>query len=142
MSLARDGFDLVLTLKGQMTHHVALGEDGRGNLIRIENALEKIPERLKSTEVHLEEIKNQQKTAESEAGKPFPYEAELAEKTARLIELDNQLNLDGSKEQPPQTVNNDIAAKEKPSILTRLKQTPVVSERTEGKFKSKTMEER
>ena len=145
MSLARDGFDLVLTLKGQMTHHVALGEDGRGNLIRIENALEKIPDRLKSAEVHLEETKNQQKTAESEVGKPFPYETELAEKTARLIELDNQLNLDGSKgqqEQPPQTVNNDIAAKEKPSILSRLKQTPAVSEKAEGKVKNKSLEER
>ena len=141
MSLARDGFDLVLTLKGQMTHHVALGEDGRGNLIRIENALEKIPDRLKSAEIHLEELKNQQKTAEAEVGKPFPYEAELAEKTARLIELDNQLNLDGSKGQPTQSVNNDIAAKEKPSIIQRLKQ-PAVSEKSAGKVKNIEMEER
>lgn len=103
---------------------------------------EKIPDRLKSAEIHLEEIKNQQKTAEAEVGKPFPYEAELAEKTARLIELDNQLNLDGSKEQPTQSVQNGVAAKEKPSILTRLKQTPAVSEKAEGKVKKKSLEER
>ena len=142
LSLENFGQTYSLTLKGEMSHKVELGKDGRGNLIRIENALEKIPDRLKSAEIHLEELKNQQKTAEAEVGKPFPYEAELAEKTARLIELDNQLNLDGSKGQPTQSVNNDIAAKEKPSILTRLKQTPAVSEKAEGKVKSKTMEER
>ena len=61
----------------------------------IENALDKMPERLRSVQEQLENLYNQQAAAKAEVGKPFPQEQELAAKTARLIELDMELNLDG-----------------------------------------------
>lgn len=65
----------------------------------------------------LENLYNQQAAAKAEVGKPFPQERELAEKTARLIELDMELNLD-SKGQA-------IAKSDRPSVLDKLKAPPV-----------------
>ncbi len=109
----------VLTLKGEMSHHVVMGEDPRGNLIRIDNALAKMPERLKAVETQLDNYCQQQEAAKAEVGKPFPYEAELAEKTARLVELDLQLNLNGGR---PQAQPEQVVAKGGLSVLNRLKQ--------------------
>ena len=60
----------------------------QGNLVRIENALDKMPERLRSVQEQLENLYNQKAAAKAEVGKPFPQEQQLAAKTARLIELD------------------------------------------------------
>ena len=111
-----------LTLKGQMTHRVELGSDARGNLVRIENALDKMPERLRSVQEQLENLYNQQAAAKAEVGKPFPQEQELAAKTARLIELDMELNLDGKGQPQPEQA---IAKSTRPSVLDRLKASPV-----------------
>ena len=111
-----------LTLKGQMTHRVELGSDARGNLVRIENALDKMPERLRSVQEQLENLYNQQAAAKAEVGKPFPQEQELAAKTARLIELDMELNLDGKGQPQPEQA---IAKSTRPSVLDRLKAPPV-----------------
>ncbi len=111
-----------LTLKGQMTHRVELGSDARGNLVRIENALDKMPERLRSVQEQLENLYNQQAAAKAEVGKPFPQEQELAAKTARLIELDMELNLDGKGQPQPEQA---IAKSARPSVLDRLKAPPV-----------------
>ena len=111
-----------LTLKGQMTHRVELGSDARGNLVRIENALDKMPERLRSVQEQLENLYNQQAAAKAEVGKPFPQEQELAAKTARLIELDMELNLDGKGQPQPEQA---IAKSARPSVLDRLKASPV-----------------
>ena len=111
-----------LTLKGQMTHRVELGSDARGNLVRIENALDKMPERLRSVQEQLENLYNQQAAAKAEVGKPFPQEQELAAKTARLIELDMELNLDGKGQPQPEQA---IAKSARPSVLDRLKALPV-----------------
>ena len=137
MSVEFRGFlsGYVLTLKGQMSHHVELGEDPRGNLTRIDNALAKMPDRLKAVQVQLENLYNQQEAARVEVGKPFPYEAELTEKTARLVELDLQLNLNGGRPQPEQVV----AKQPRPSIMERLKQP--LPQRSVTKQKAKTMEE-
>ena len=124
MSVAFDSMwkTYTLTLKGQMTHRVELGSDARGNLVRIENALDKMPERLRSVQEQFENLYNQQAAAKAEVGKPFPQEQELAAKTARLIELDMELNLDGKGQpQPEQT----IAKSARPSVLDRLKASPV-----------------
>ena len=124
MSVAFDSMwkTYTLTLKGQMTHRVELGSDARGNLVRIENALDKMPERLRSVQEQLENLYNQQAAAKAEVGKPFPQEQELAAKTARLIELDMELNLDGKGQPQPEQA---IAKSTRPSVLDRLKAPPV-----------------
>ena len=124
MSVAFDSMwkTYTLTLKGQMTHRVELGSDARGNLVRIENALDKMPERLHSVQEQLENLYNQQAAAKAEVGKPFPQEQELAAKTARLIELDMELNLDGKGQPQPEQA---IAKSTRPSVLDRLKAPPV-----------------
>ncbi len=124
MSVAFDSMwkTYTLTLKGQMTHRVELGSDARGNLVRIENALDKMPERLRSVQEQLENLYNQQAAAKTEVGKPFPQEQELAAKTARLIELDMELNLDGKGQPQPEQA---IAKSARPSVLDRLKAPPV-----------------
>ncbi len=88
----------------------------------IENALDKMPERLRSVQEQLENLYNQQAAAKAEVGKPFPQEQELAAKTARLIELDMELNLDGKGQPQPEQA---IAKSARPSVLDRLKAPPV-----------------
>jgi hypothetical protein len=109
----------ILTLKGEMTHRVEVGTDPRGNLVRIENVLAKMPDRLTAVQAQLANYEQQQAAAQAEVGKPFEFEEELATKSARLIELDLQLNLDGRTRPEPEAV---VAKSEKPSILDRLKQ--------------------
>ena len=111
----------ILTLKGEMTHRVELGSDARGNLIRIENVLDKMPERLAGVKAQLENLYQQQEAARKEAGKPFAFEQELAEKMARLIELDHALNLDG-RAQPQPVQDQEIAKSARPSMLARLRE--------------------
>ena len=126
----------MLTLKGEMTHRVELGEDPRGNLTRIDNILAKMPERLTAVQTQLDNLYQQQAAAKAEVGKPFPYEQELTEKTARLVELDTQLNLNGGKLQPqPEQV---VAKQDRPSILERLKQP--LPQKAISKHKSHTLE--
>lgn len=138
MSVSFDAFQqiYVLTLKGKMTHRVELGADARGNLTRIENTLAKIPERLRGVQAQLENLYQQKETARAELGKPFPYEEELAVKSARLVELDMQLNLDGHGHTQPEQI---VAKNAKPSILDRLKAKPEQS--TQGKPKKKELQE-
>ena len=125
-----------LVLKGEMTHRVELGTDAKGNLLRIENALDKMPDRLASVNAELENLYVQKEAARAELGKPFPFEQELAEKTARLVELDTALNLDGRGQAQPE----HVAAKQKPSILQKLKAAPVQG--THEKPRTKEMEVR
>lgn len=138
MSVTFDAFEkmYVLTLKGEMTHRVELGTDARGNLTRIENALDKMPDRLRGVQAQLDNLYQQREDAKAELGKPFPYDEELRVKSARLVELDMQLNLDGrSAAQPEQVVAKSV----KPSILDRLKTKPAPS--TQDKPKKKELEE-
>ena len=99
MELAFEGFhqEFQMILKGNMSHRVPLGSDARGNLIRLDNALANIPGRLEDMKTKLENLENQQEAARAEIGKPFPQEKELAEKSARLSELDAELNMDERK---------------------------------------------
>ncbi len=113
-----------LTLKGQMTHEVDLGTDAKGNLLRIENALDRTPDRLRAVQAQLENLYNQQEAAKAEVGKPFPQEQELAEKTARLVELDLILNLDSKGRNQSEQA---IAKANRPSVLDKLKTSPVHS---------------
>ena len=114
-----------LRLCGEMTHSIDLGSDPRGNLVRIENVLEKIPERMRATQAQLENFIQQQEAAKAEVGKPFPQEQELRDKTARLVELDMELNLDGHDQAQPIQESEDVAKSVRPSVLDKLKRPPI-----------------
>ena len=120
MSLTVENFgkDFVLTLKGRMSHRVELGKDARGNLVRIDNALAQMPERYKTVQGRLENVQAQLATAKAELGKPFPQEAELKEKSARLAELNAELNIDDRT--PMEQAAENVVAK-RPSVLGKLK---------------------
>ena len=95
------GFVHKLSLKGAVSYNVELGTDARGNLTRLDNALNKLPERLADYETTLANLLQQQEAAKSEINKPFQYEEELHVKSARLAELDSELNIGGVSQ--PQT---------------------------------------
>ena len=120
MSLTVENFgkDFILTLKGRMSHRVELGKDARGNLVRIDNALAQMPERLQTVQGRLENVQAQLATAKAELGKPFPQEAELKEKSARLAELNAELNIDDRT--PMEQAAENVVAK-RPSVLGKLK---------------------
>ena len=120
MSLTVENFgkDFVLTLKGRMSHRVELGKDARGNLVRIDTALAQMPERYKTVQGRLENVQAQLATAKAELGKPFPQEAELREKSARLAELNAELNIDDRT--PMEQAAENVVAK-RPSVLDKLK---------------------
>ena len=110
--------EYTLLLKGQMTHRTSLGTDPRGNLTRIDNALAQMTQRLEAVQNQLSNLYQQQAAAKEEVGKPFPYEDDLQVKSARLVELDTLLNIDGKGHIQPETV---IAKSERPSVLDSLK---------------------
>lgn len=116
------GKNYVLTMQGSAKHQATLGSDAKGNLIRLNNALNMIPNRYKGLEVKLEEIHHQQEAAKAELEKPFPFEEELRDKTARLIFLDAELNLDGRTEKPEK---EEPVQTSRPSVLEKLKAPPV-----------------
>ena len=120
MSLTVENFgkDFILTLKGRMSHRVELGKDARGNLVRIDNALAQMPERYKTVQGRLENVQAQLATAKAELGKPFPQETELKEKSARLAELNAELNIDDRT--PMEQAAENVVAK-RPSVLGKLK---------------------
>ena len=119
-------------LKGAMTHRAALGEDAKGNLLRLDHALAAIPKRLEDAKAHLTELESQRDAAQAELGKPFPQEQQLREKSARLAELNALLDLEGHEEA---SVVEAPVAKEKPSVLQRLSalEPPVRPEHKEHK---------
>ena len=110
--------EYTLLLKGQMTHRATLGTDPRGNLTRIDNALAQMPQRLEAVKNQLENLYQQQAAAKEEVGKPFPFEGDLRVKSARLVELDTLLNIDGKGHAQPETV---VTKSARPSVLDSLK---------------------
>lgn len=123
--------EYTLLLKGQMTHRATLGTDPRGNLTRIDNALAQMPQRLEAVKNQLENLYQQQAAAKEEVGKPFPFEDDLRVKSARLVELDTLLNIDGKGHAQPETV---VAKSARPSVLDSLKR-PVPPRSPEKKQK-------
>jgi len=96
MVLAYDGRsnEYRITLKGTLSHTVTLGADVFGNITRLDNALENLAGSLEAEQNRLEETKTQLENARTELATPFAREEELAEKTARLKELNILLNMD------------------------------------------------
>ena len=103
----------VLTLKGTLEYHVELGADARGNVTRIENAMTALDKKLGAFHAHLSDLEHQVENARKELEKPFPQEDELREKSARLVELNAELDMENNAE--PQEA-------EKPSVLAKLKE--------------------
>jgi hypothetical protein len=84
-----------LLLRGAITYQIDLGTDAHGNFTRINNALDKMPERLADAKSQLENLNKQAEAAKLELAKPFEQESELQEKEARLTLLNTELNIDG-----------------------------------------------
>ena len=118
MELSFDSFchEYDITLKGSMSHRVALGTDARGNITRLDNALAGITEKLERANEQLTNLYNQQEATKGELGKPFPQEAELMAKSQRLAELDAALNMEDTVESRAEKKST-----ERPSVLADLK---------------------
>ena len=96
-----------MSLQGALTHRVDAGTDARGNILRLDNTLANMPQRQEDAKARLDNVRNQLVSAKAELGKPFPQEAELKTKCARLAELDSELNLDRTVAKPPAKEKND-----------------------------------
>ena len=110
-------------LKGQRKYTVPLGNDPLGNIIRLDNSLNSFPERITAAENELDTLHQQQAAAQIEVAKPFAQEEELAEKSARLAELNALLNIDrersSSQDAPEETEETETPAT-RPSVLAAL----------------------
>ena len=109
-------------LKGERRYPVALGTDPLGNIIRLDNSLNNFPERINSAENELATLHQQQAAAQIEVEKPFPQEEELAEKSARLAELNAQLDVDEKSHDPEQDEEEQEDAPRRPSVLAALEE--------------------
>ena len=109
-------------LKGQQRYPVALGTDPLGNIIRLDNSLNNFPERINSAENELATLHQQQAAAQIEVEKPFPQEEELAEKSARLAELNAQLDVDEKSHEPEQDEEEQADVPHRPSVLAALEE--------------------
>ena len=109
-------------LKGQRRYPVALGTDPLGNIIRLDNSLNNFPERITAAENELTTLHQQQAAAQIEVEKPFPQEDELAEKSARLAELNAQLDVDEKSHEPEQDEEEQEDVPRRPSVLAALEE--------------------
>ena len=94
---------------------------GRGNLTRIDNVLAGMENRMKVVQDKLDSLYSQMETAKVELGKPFPQEEELRSKSARLAELNAELNIDDKTPMEQLAEETAETVKEKPSVLGKLK---------------------
>ena len=124
LSLRFDAFrtEYQALLKGQRKYTVPLGNDPLGNIIRLDNSLNNFPERITAAENELDTLHQQQSAAQIEVEKPFPQEEELAEKSARLAELNAQLDVDEKSHEPEQEEEPDEDAPRRPSVLAALEE--------------------
>ena len=124
LSLRFDAFrtEYQALLKGQRKYTVPLGTDPLGNIIRLDNSLNNFPERITAAENELDTLHQQQAAAQIEVEKPFPQEEELAEKSARLAELNAQLDVDEKSHEPEQDEEEQKDAPRRPSVLAALEE--------------------
>ena len=124
LSLRFDAFrtEYQALLKGQRKYTVPLGTDLLGNITRLDNALNSFPERITAAENELTTLHQQQAAAQIEVEKPFPQEDELAEKSARLAELNAQLDVDEKHHEPEQDEEEQEDEPRRPSVLAALEE--------------------
>ena len=106
-------------LKGKAIYPVALGADPHGNITRLDNLLAGFDECIANAENRLENLLQQQTAAQAEVEKPFPQEEELAQKSARLAELNAQLDVDEKHHEPGMEETPDEESA-RPSVLAAL----------------------
>ena len=108
-------------LRAELSYPVSLGDDARGNITRLDNAIDNFTDRIADAENALQNLEQQKQAAEVEVAKPFAQEEELAEKSARLSELNALLNIDRSSAQdsPEKTEETPTT---RPSVLAALKE--------------------
>ena len=96
MKLSYDSFQkvFVISMYGNQVYHVPLGSDIHGNITRLDNKLQELPDKMLRWQDELENLKVQLENAKEEAQKEFPQEEELEEKVARLGELNVLLDMD------------------------------------------------
>lgn len=96
MKLSYDSFQkvFVISMYGNQVYHVPLGSDIHGNVTRLDNKIQELPDKMLRWQDELENLKVQLKNAKEEAQKEFPQEEELEEKVARLAELNVLLDMD------------------------------------------------
>lgn len=138
MNIAFDSFNrkFVLRLKGAMNHPVEIGPDPVGNIIRLNNVLKTMPDKLAEAKDRLETLTNQLESAKIEVTKPFQQEEELAEKLKRLAELNALLNMDEKgtdalileDDEQPAIVNSDMAV----TPITSVKTKPMLKKKVVG----------
>ena len=109
-------------LKGKLKYPVSLGSDPHGNIVRLDNALSNFTDRITAAENELTTLHQQQAAAQIEVEKPFPQEEELAEKSARLAELNAQLDVDEKSHDPEQDEEEQEDAPRRPSVLAALEE--------------------
>ena len=110
-------------LRAELSYPVSLGDDARGNITRLDNAIDNFADRIADAENALQNLEQQKQAAEVEVAKPFAQEEELAEKSARLAELNALLNIDrdrsSSQDTPEETEETETPAT-RPSVLAAL----------------------
>ena len=110
-------------LRAELSYPVSLGDDARGNITRLDNAIDNFADRIADAENALQNLEQQKQAAEIEVAKPFAQEKELAEKSARLAELNALLNIDrdrsSSQDTPEETEETETPAT-RPSVLAAL----------------------
>ena len=122
LSLRFDAFrtEYQALLKGRRKYTVPLGTDPLGNIIRLDNSLNSFPERITAAENELTTLHQQQAAAQIEVEKPFPQEEELAQKSARLAELNAQLDVDEKQHDEPEQEEPKKEDAPRPSVLAAL----------------------
>ena len=112
-------------LRAELSYPVSLGDDARGNITRLDNAIDNFADRIADAENTLQNLEQQKQAAEVEVAKPFAQEKELAEKSARLAELNALLNIDrdrGSSQDTPEESEETEAPATRPSVLSALEE--------------------
>ena len=112
-------------LRAELSYPVSLGDDARGNITRLDNAIDNFADRIADAENALQNLEQQKQAAEIEVAKTFAQEEELAEKSARLAELNALLNIDrdrsSSQDAPEETEKTESPAP-RPSVLAALEE--------------------
>lgn len=85
-------------LKGKGEYRGEFGTDEIGNITRMDNVLDKLPERLENTISKLKDTEEQFQTAKIEIQKTFPQAELLKDKTLRLAEVNNLLDMGKSED--------------------------------------------
>lgn len=120
LEIEKTGIKDQIVLRGELSYPVPLGDDPRGNIVRLDNAIGNFADRIADADAALDSLEQQKQAAEVEIAKPFAQEEELQTKSARLAELDALLNMEhqSSRTEPEAEEKPDA----RPSVLAALEE--------------------